>query len=102
MFTLSPLFGDHAVIPMDKEWRIFGMAKEGEAIQATLTNQDGAITGEDGIFHPAQAELDRNRIHLTSDAVPHPVAARYAWVNYGEVHVFSRDGRQPLAPFVLE
>ena len=60
------------------------------------------IAGEDGIFHPAQAELDRNRIHLTSDAVSHPVAARYAWVNYGEIHVFSRDGRQPLAPFVLE
>ena len=60
------------------------------------------IAGEDGVYHPARAELDWHRIHLTAEAVPHPVKARYAWVNWGEVHVFAPYGGLPLAPFCLE
>ena len=60
------------------------------------------IAGEDGVYHPAQAEIDWNRIHLTAEAVPHPVKARYAWVNWGEVHVFAPHSGLPLAPFALE
>ena len=60
------------------------------------------IAGEDGVYHPARAELDWHRIHLTAEAVPHPVKARYAWVNWGEVHVFAPYGGLPLAPFALE
>ena len=60
------------------------------------------IAGEDGIYHPAKAELDWNRIHLTAVGVVHPVKARYAWVNWAEVHVFASHGGLPLAPFVLE
>lgn len=60
------------------------------------------IAGEDGVYYPAKAELDWQRIHLTSEAVPHPVKARYAFVNWGEVHVFAPYGGLPLAPFCLE
>ena len=61
------------------------------------------IAGEDGVYVPANAELDRNRIHLTAEGVAHPVKARYAWVNYAKVHVFSEHGPHlPLAPFALE
>ena len=60
------------------------------------------IAGEDGVYHPAQARLEGQRIHLTAEGVPHPVKARYAFVNWGEVHVFAPDGGLPLAPFVLE
>ena len=61
------------------------------------------IAGEDGVYVPVNAELDRNRIHLTAEGVAHPVKARYAWVNYAKVHVFSEHGPHlPLAPFALE
>ncbi len=61
------------------------------------------VAGEDGVYVPAKAELDWNRIHLSAEGVAHPVKARYAWVNYAKVHVFSPFGaRLPLAPFVLE
>ena len=60
------------------------------------------VAGEDGVYHPARAELDWHRIHLTAEQAPHPVKARYAWVNWGEVHVFAPHGGLPLAPFCLE
>ena len=60
------------------------------------------VAGEDGVYHPAKAELDWNKIHLTAEGVAHPVKARYAWVNWGEVHVFAPYDGLPLAPFVLE
>ena len=46
MFKVSPLFGDHAILPIGKELRIFGTADEGEVIRATLTAADGVVTGE--------------------------------------------------------
>ena len=46
MFKVSPLFGDHAILPIGKELRIFGTADEGEVIRATLTAADGAVTCE--------------------------------------------------------
>ena len=35
---------------------------------------------------------------VRSEAVPHPVGVRYAWVGYGEVTLFTREG-MPAAPF---
>ncbi len=60
------------------------------------------VAGEDGVWYPAKAELDWNRVHLSAEGVAYPVKARYAWVNYAAVHVFGRNDGLPLAPFVLE
>ncbi len=61
------------------------------------------VAGEDGVYVPAKAELDWNKIHLSAEGVAHPVKARYAWVNWGEVHVFApHTPHLPLAPFCLE
>lgn len=46
MFKAAPLFGDHAILPIGKEVRIFGTADEGEIIRARLTDEEGRITGE--------------------------------------------------------
>ncbi len=59
------------------------------------------VAGEDGLYVPAKAELDGNKIRLTAEGVAHPVKARYAWVNWGKVRVFGENGL-PLAPFVLD
>lgn len=59
------------------------------------------IAGEDGVYVPAQAEVDGCCIHLHALDVPCPVKARYAWVNWAQVSVFGVSGL-PLAPFVLE
>lgn len=59
------------------------------------------IAGEDGVYYPAHAEFDCELICLTAEQVPHPVKARYAFVNWGKVSVYA-DNRLPLAPFALE
>ncbi len=46
MFKVSPLFGDHAILPIGKELRIFGTAEDGEVLRAVLTDADGHVTGE--------------------------------------------------------
>lgn len=46
MFKASSLFGDHAILPVGKEIRIFGTADEGECIHAALTDASGAVAGE--------------------------------------------------------
>ena len=65
MFKVSPLFGDHAILPVGKELRIFGTADEGETIRACLTAKDGTVTGE-GM---STARAGRFLIHLPAQTI---------------------------------
>ena len=60
MFKVSPLFGDHAVLPIGKELRIFGTAEDGEVLRAVLVDGTGASVGE-GM---STAKAGRFLIHL--------------------------------------
>jgi len=41
------------------------------------------IAGEDKVFYPAKAKIvNRKAVFVESDAVPNPVAVRYAWSNW--------------------
>lgn len=58
-----------------------------------------AIAGSDKKFVWAKAKLLGNdQIEVWSDAVPNPVAVRYAWADNPVCNVYSRDGL-PLTPF---
>jgi len=59
------------------------------------------VAGADGVYVPAQAELDGSAIRLYAEGVISPVKARYAYVNWAKVQLFGESGL-PLAPFVLE
>lgn len=56
------------------------------------------VAGVDGVYHPAYADISGERIFLTCDEVPRPVAVRYLWKNYVDTHIFSLFNL-PLAPF---
>jgi len=69
-------------------------AVEGGAVKVTFGNLGGglefkhgdrlqgfAVAGEDKIFHWAKAEIQGDTVVLKSDAVPAPVAVRYAWAS---------------------
>ena len=47
---------------------------------------------------PAEAEIRRDEILLTAKEIPEPLHARYAFLDWPEVHVFGENGL-PLAPF---
>ena len=55
------------------------------------------VAGADRVFHPAKAWVNRSKMMVRSDEVPHPVAVRYAFRNYVEGDVFCED--LPLSSF---
>ena len=42
------------------------------------------VAGEDRVFHPAKAWIERSKVYVKSDAVKHPVAVRYAFKDWAE------------------
>lgn len=58
------------------------------------------IAGEDGVFHPAFAEIESQscRLAVSSPDVPNPKNVRYAFHNYPKMSVYSSFGL-PLLPF---
>jgi sialate O-acetylesterase len=58
------------------------------------------IAGEDKIFYPANAEIERSttRLVVWCEKVPNPVAVRYAYKNFAEASIFGLSGL-PVAPF---
>ncbi len=56
------------------------------------------IAGADGVFHPAVAIIENNRIIVNSPKVPAPTAIRYAWANVAEGNLFNTAGL-PASPF---
>ena len=56
------------------------------------------VAGADRVYHPATAVVDGDSIRLSSDAVPVPVAARYAWDDDAEPNLAGACGL-PVGPF---
>ena len=57
-----------------------------------------AVAGADHKFVWAQAFLDGNKVVVSSEQVPNPVAVRYSWSNNPDVNLFNSNGL-PAAPF---
>ncbi len=72
--------------------------------QTVMTSDGGAprlleIAGEDGVFHPAEAEVAGRELRIHSEQVKYPSAARYAWTDWSDrVNLFGVNGL-PLEPF---
>ncbi len=83
---------------------------EGAGYRVSFTHTDGGLiapqnglggfelAGEDKVFHPADAALEKNTVLVTCAAVPAPVAVRYAWRNAPLAGLFNKEGL-PAAPF---
>ena len=57
------------------------------------------VAGKDGVFHPAEAAIEENRLILRSSEVPDPAAARYCfqtWHEYGNLY---NEHGLPVFPF---
>lgn len=57
-----------------------------------------SIAGEDQKFVWAKAEIDGNKVVVSSPEVPNPVAVRYGWANCPVVNLFNGAGL-PASPF---
>ncbi len=57
-----------------------------------------AIAGQDKVFHVAQARIEGSTVVVWSEAVPKPVAVRYAWANNPVCNLYNAAGL-PACPF---
>lgn len=55
------------------------------------------MAGADRVFHPATARIEKgkSRLIVACDAVPEPVAVRYAFRNVPEATLFNTSGIPP-------
>lgn len=56
------------------------------------------IAGNDQIFHPANARIEKNSVVVWSDKVPEPVAVRFGWESTDQPNLMNR-ARFPAVPF---
>lgn len=56
------------------------------------------IAGSDRKFYPAKARIANNQVIVTSDSVPAPIAARYAFTDFAEGELFGSEGL-PVSSF---
>lgn len=49
------------------------------------------VAGDDRIFYPAKAWIERSKVMVKSEEVPHPVAVRYAFENFVAGDLFGED-----------
>jgi sialate O-acetylesterase len=61
-----------------------------------------AVAGPDHKFVWAKARIEGNKVVVSSDAVPNPVAIRYAWAdNPVGANLYNKEGL-PASPFQAE
>ncbi len=72
---------------------------------AGLRTSDGAppagfaVAGRDFVFVPAQARIDGDTVRVSSPAVPHPTAVRYAWADAPDAANLVNGAGLPASPF---
>ncbi|HBO45865.1 MAG TPA: sialate O-acetylesterase, partial [Planctomycetaceae bacterium] len=109
LWALATVYGKDNVVysgPMYKS-----MAVEGDKIRLSFDHVGGGlaaredkplshfvIAGEDKVFHPATAQIDGHTIVVSSDAVPKPLAVRFAPEETAEPNLMNREGL-PASPF---
>lgn len=74
-FSRVEFKNDTAIVSFDrsKEWVYFNDGPESKLFE---------VAGEDRVFHPAKAWVNRNKVYVKSDNVKSPVAVRYAFKNW--------------------
>ena len=60
------------------------------------------ISGADKRFFEAEAVINGDKVIVSSNLVPYPVAVRYAWTNYPHCNLYNKQGNSyflPASPF---
>ncbi len=94
--------GNLAVLPVERYTDKVGrekMEKDGVDVSAPGGFE---IAGRDGVYYPAMATLEGNRVRLESAEVPDPVSARYAWGAYPEIPNLTDETGLPTLTFTTE
>jgi sialate O-acetylesterase len=91
LYSSSEFQGDHAILH-------FTQVGSGLASRDGKPLTDFTVAGEDGIFHPATAEIDKDTVVLTSENVLSLRFARFGWSEIATPNFMNTEGL-PASPF---
>jgi sialate O-acetylesterase len=74
-----------------KTWRVKDDSSDAKLVGFTLC-------GKDRKFYRAEARIEGDRVIVTSDQVPDPIAVRYGWADHPVCNLFNSAGL-PASPF---
>ncbi|MDQ0638428.1 sialate O-acetylesterase [Pedobacter sp. W3I1] len=108
--ALGNLYGiDNGIVssPLYKDFKV-----SGNKATINFDNADGLhfsnkksdlfeVAGNDGVFHPATAEIKKNAVIVTSKEVKKPEQVRYAWRNTAIADLFNK-ANLPASSFTSE
>ncbi len=97
----SPIYKWHEIQGADL---IVAFDNVGSGLTAVKTITEFEIAGSDRVYKPATATiLSNNRIKLTNTTIANPKYARYAFLNFPTVSIYTTDTLPlPLSPFKTE
>ncbi|MHB9055198.1 MAG: sialate O-acetylesterase [Paludibacteraceae bacterium] len=97
--NLQPYFPHFAGFTVKKNFVNVTVTSIGKLNCKDKTITSFELAGDDKVFHPATAKMEKNgSITITSKLVKAPVAVRYCFTNGGMPNLFDVNGL-PLAPF---
>lgn len=94
--------GDLAVLPQKQYVDKIGEKKIKDSKVNVSVPQAFEIAGKDGVYHPAKATMQGNKVILESTKVKAPVSARYAWGAYPEFPNLTDETGLPALTFSTE
>ena len=109
LLALADVYGER-VVARGPVFR--ASATAGDTLTVTFDHADGGLTTSDGrppdgfavagvdrVWHAAGASVVGNTVVVRSDAVPAPVAVRYAWADHPTRLNLTNHAGLPAAPF---
>ena len=85
----GPLYSNHYV---KNEYIEISFDNLGSGLKAKQPLLGFEISGQDGIFYPAEAEIKNDKLKVYSPEVIKPKDVRYGWKNYFEATLFNLEG----------
>lgn len=80
-------------IKVESEKAVLSFDFTGSGLQAGSKGLTGfEIAGEDGVFKPAVAQIEGDKVVVTSAEVKSPKTVRYAWSDTAEASLFNKEG----------
>lgn len=101
-WALNKTYGYKNVVPSGPLYK--SVRFDGEAAYLSLDYAEGLVTsdgqpvrtfevaGDDGLFYPAQAEIENDKIKVWSDKVKRPETVRYGWQPFTRANLVNGEG----------
>lgn len=90
LFRSVDFVADHAIVHFDHVGS--GLQAKGKTLRGF------ELAGNDGVFYPADARIEQDKVRLRADSVQEPRYVRYGWGKFFRVNLYNQESL-PASPF---